>query len=326
MVEAEAGRKRALANLAYWQSEHRRMDKLVTRRVIDEQALAEARNKLESSQAEREEIEAKVSAARAARAESAARRDKKAADVETARARLKVAEAAARRAGTLLQYADLRAPFAGVVTVRDVHTGHHLKGGNAAGGKPLFVVVRTDPVRVFIDVPEAEAAMVRPGTAATVRVQGLRDKEFEGKVIRTSWTLEPRNRTLRAEVELPNPTGELRPGLYAHAALAVEHAAAWALPASAVVQTDEGIYCNRVVNGKAIRTPLRLGARDGGLVEILKARLPARAARAGLRWLDFSGDELIVASGAATLADGQAVTVRPPRAGPANAPSGAAAQ
>src|SRR5262249_54274624 len=124
----------------------------------------------------------------------------------------------------LLEHARLRAPFDGVVTRRQTYVGHFVqpaRGGDPQG-PPLFVVVRTDPVRIFLDVPEALADAVRAGTPARVRVPALAGAEFDGRVARSSWQLDARTRTLRTEVNLPTPDGRLRPGMSAVTVLSVE--------------------------------------------------------------------------------------------------------
>jgi multidrug resistance efflux pump len=89
---------------------------------------------------------------------------------------LKVEEAEARRVEALVGYARIVAPFDGIVTQRNVHTGHLLQPpGDAARATPLFVVVRTDKVRVFVDVPEAQAGFVCAGKAGcpvSIRCRG----------------------------------------------------------------------------------------------------------------------------------------------------------
>ena len=79
--------------------------------------------------------------------------------------------------------------------------------------KPVLAVARTDLVRVFVDVPEMESPWVEAGRPASVHVQALGDRIVAGKITRTSWVLGP-NRTLRTELDLPNPEGQLRPGMY----------------------------------------------------------------------------------------------------------------
>jgi RND family efflux transporter MFP subunit len=303
--EAEAGRRRVQAGYERWESEYKRLQGLVARKVIDEQTRDETLNQFKAAAAAREEVEAKVQSAEAAARESTARRDQARADVAAAQARRQVAQADEQRMRALLGYAMIRAPFDGVVTSRHVDTGHYLQPATGARGEPLFVVARVDPVRVFVDVPEADASPLRPGAAARVRVQVLHDQEFTGTVTRTSWALDPRTRTLRVEIDLPNRDGRLRPGMYAYAAITLDHPGALTLPAAAVLKQGESTVCYRVEDGKALRTPVQVGLSDGRLVEVLKKQPPGRE---GV-WEDWRGTEEVVANNPAALADGQAVRV-----------------
>jgi HlyD family secretion protein len=312
--EAEAARQRVEATCARWQSEYKRVQALVRNKVIDEQSQDETLNQLKASEAAKQEVEAKVQSALAARNESAARRNKKRADVNAVKARLRVAEADHRRMAALLEYRLVRAPFDGVVTRRHIHTGHFLQpasAGSTAKGEPLFVVVRTDPVRVFVDVPESEAIFIQDGAVARIHIQVLKGQEFEGRVTRTAWALEPGARTLRTEIDLPNPDGKLRPGMYAYAAISVEHARVLVVAASALTIQNDQAFCNCVENGKAVRIPVKIGVREGSLVEVVKKqRKPTKPGEHG-SWEDFTGQELIIQSSSAALTEGQAVNVVP---------------
>ena len=78
-----------------------------------------------------------------------------------------------------------------------------------AGAAPIYVVDRTDIVRIFVDIPEQDANYVHIGTKATVLAKGYRDQPIPGTVTRTSWALNVKSRTLRAEIDLPNPDSQL---------------------------------------------------------------------------------------------------------------------
>ncbi len=307
--EMEAGRTRAAANHERYQSEYQRIHELVQRKVIDQQVRDETLNQLKSAEANREEVEAKVRSAQAGRTESQAKVAKLRADVQAAQARSKVAQAELLRVSALFEYTKVRAPFTGVVTRRTINTGQFLQPpSGAAKADPLFVVVQAEPVRIFVDVPEADAVRIRPGAAARVRIQGLQDEEFTGKVTRTSFALNRQERTLRTEIDLPNPHGKLRPGMYAHARIAVEHPETWTLPAAALVAHDGRDYCFIVDNGQAKRVAVRVGSREGDSVEILK--MQRAAARPGEEtWDDLKGSEQVITSNPRALTDGQQVNL-----------------
>jgi RND family efflux transporter MFP subunit len=301
-VEAEAGVLRAQANFDRWESETRRVASMVKGGVVDAQVHDETLNQFRSAEAARAEARAKVVSAKAQTQKAKAERDKAAADVRGAEAGLDVARADARRVDALVGYTKLRAPFDGVVTRRQVDPGHFVQPAGGGSTTALLVVARTDPVRVFVDVPEADAALVRPGAEATVRVQSLGGAAIRGAVARTAWALDPSARTLRTEIDLPNPDGRLRPGMYVQARVAVDLPEAWVLPATALAKQGDAVVCYRVEGGKAVRTPVQTGRSDGTLTEVLKWQKPG-AANA---WEDFTGRESVAAP-AANLTDGQAV-------------------
>ncbi len=189
--KAISERKRAVADRERWHSEYQRINELVDARSVDLRLRDEARNQFKAAEAACEEIEAKIESARAARDESVAQRHKSEADVEAARAHLRLAETQTQQAKTMLAYADIRAPYTGVITRRNVHTGHLRRSASAGSGEPLFLMVRRDRVRIFVDVPEPEAPFVRQGGPVRLRIQALNDREFEATVTRTSWRWTP---------------------------------------------------------------------------------------------------------------------------------------
>jgi multidrug efflux pump subunit AcrA (membrane-fusion protein) len=171
------------------------------------------------------------------------------------------------------------------------------------------VVDQVDPVRVFVNVPEAEAVWVRNKDEASVRTLVHRGREFKGMVTRTARALDPATRTLKTEIDLPNPRRELIPGMYVNVTITPQRRNVWTLPESAVVVTEEGSHCYRLENGKAVRTPLQIGLRGGELIEVLKKQVKPSTGSADVAWADMTGEEQIIKSGVADLKDGQAVSV-----------------
>ncbi|MBN8905243.1 MAG: efflux RND transporter periplasmic adaptor subunit, partial [Rhodospirillales bacterium] len=317
-AQAKATRVRTDANLIRWRAEFGRVESAAEGGAASSSEYDATQNQLTAAEAAVKEAEAGVAAATAAGASATAARVKAEAGVAVTKARIAMAGADARRQAEWVNYATVRAPFAGVVARRNVDRGQYVTPpASGSAPAPLFVVVRTDPVRVFVDVPETEAALVRPGMPAAVRVQALGDREVAGTVDRTSWTLDLATRTLRAEVDLPNPDGVLRPGMFATVRLAVERPGVWVVPAGAVVTADEQPYAVRAEGGKAVRTPVKLGARKGGVVEILqKQTRPAGAGEPAL-WEPLTGSEQFLAARPAGWTDGMAVTAAPAgRTGP----------
>jgi RND family efflux transporter MFP subunit len=234
--------------------------------------------------------------------------EKARADVAAAEAHLEVTQAMRDYSKTMLQYTQVPAPYDGVVTQRHVNDGDLVQpAGTGAKGKPLFVVQQVDPVRVFINIPGSDAPWIHDGDSVSLRLQGAGGELYQGKVTRTARSLNPQARTLRTEIDLPNPHGKLLPGMHVQATLTVEHRGVWTLPASAVVTEGEHTYCYQVVEGKAVRMPLQVGLSGGGLVEVLKKQLPSVSSGEDERWEDIRGDEEVVASPSAGLSEGQTI-------------------
>ncbi|MBX7105824.1 MAG: efflux RND transporter periplasmic adaptor subunit [Gemmataceae bacterium] len=299
--ESKAGRKRVQASFERWKSEADRVGGLVDRKVIDAQTRDETLSQYRVAEAALEEVEARIRSSEAAAAESAAKRDRAAADVAVAEAKAGAAAAEAGRLAALLGYARITAPFAGVVTQRNVEVGHLLAPGR---GEPLFVIDMMDPIRVYVEVSENDAAALAEKAAARVQVPALGD-EMTGTVSRTSWALDPKSRTLRTAIDLPNPQGRLRPGMYAMATLTIDPPARWVVPVGAVQRIAETQFVFLMRDGKAVRTPVRVGYSDGKQIEVLELQTAEQGKPAA--WRAWTGIEKLVTVGAAGLTDGSMV-------------------
>jgi multidrug resistance efflux pump len=304
---AEAGKTRAEASFIRWGSELKRVNTLVRTRAMDEQSLDTTTDAYKSAEAAVAESKATIQSAEAARIESAAQRDKAVADVKVAESKVRVARADRARTAALLGYATVRSPYDGVVTKRWVDTGAFLQPSASGVGQTLFQVVRTDPVRIFVDVPESAAAAVTSGQPVRIRVQALSEQEIVGHVTRTSWALDSQARTLRTQIDLPNADGKLRPGMYATARLVVDHRDLLTVPSAAVLTMDDQPFVMRVEGDKALRTPVKVGVRQGARVQLLKKQTHPAASGEPIPWEDFTGSEEIVAANPGAYGDGQPV-------------------
>jgi multidrug efflux pump subunit AcrA (membrane-fusion protein) len=142
------------------------------------------------------------------------------AKIASAEADLRAAKAEAERLQALLQYDHVTAPFDGVITRRTVNPGDLVQAATATRpAAPLFTCQKIDVVRVFAEVPEVNAAGIRAGWPAEVRSFGSGGQTVNGSVTRTSNALDPTTRTMRVEIDLPNPDETLLPGMYAQVTL-----------------------------------------------------------------------------------------------------------
>jgi multidrug efflux pump subunit AcrA (membrane-fusion protein) len=151
--------------------------------------------------------------------------------------------------------------------------------------------------------------LIHDGAAARVMVPSLGEREFDGKVTRSSFALDPQARTLRVQIEVPNPDGELRPGNYAKARITAERPQVLTAPVSAVILRDDQAFVVRVEDGKAVWTPVKLGQRNGESVELLKKQTQPAGADGRRTWESWTGAEEIVRSNPSALTDGQVVRV-----------------
>ena len=297
--EAEGGNIRAEGDFARWKSQFARISQLVAGGSLDRKLEDETRDSLQSADAARAEARAKVESAKAVLAEKKAEVAKTKADQALARARLKSAQADVTREKALLQYAQIRTPYAGVVTERNVVRGDFVQPAGSMTAKPLLAVARTDLVRIFVDVPEMDSPSVEAGRTGYVNVQALPDRTVKGKVTRTSWALGA-NRTLHTELDLPNPNGLLRPGMYATAHIVLqERQGALVVPRSAVTGAGKQAACWTVRGGRAVRTPITLGLQVENEVE----------AASGLKESDA-----VIQSPPGSLQEGQPVEATAPEA------------
>ncbi len=299
VAEARASVERADAMYERWKSEFERVRELVAKQAVAQKVADETEQQFKAADASRCEIAAKIKSAQAKLSESAANIEKADADLEAAKSKHKVAQADEQKTLALLSYATLRAPFDGVITERNLDTGH-LVQPSGTSGKPLFVVVKADTVRIFLDVPEADAGFVVPGKPAKIKIPALSATPFDGQVTRTSWTLQTTSRTLRTEIDIQNPDGKLRPGMYATAEVEVARRAdALSLPKSAILKQGTDSFAIGVSpENKIVRLPIKTGIVAGTDVEIVSG---------------LTGDESLIGANLAAYKEGQAVEIVKPK-------------
>lgn len=318
-TQADVGKFEALVKR--WDSEVARQQKMVDDRVIDQQILGESRRQFDSSKASKDAADAAVKTAEANRLARQADLEKATVDIDVAAARLKVSSADEQRLEALLGYTRLESPYEGIVVLRNINTGDFVlpatgdpsasnRSPDQSGSKaaPLYVVARTDVVRVYVDVPESQANYIvsevdkkagdkRPVTKATVRVAAFQDADIPASVTRSSWALNMKSRTLRAEIDLPNPDAKLLPGMYAYGRVLIERPGVQSIPESAIMEDGNQTCCFLYQDGKAVKTALQIGLRVEGWVEVLKKK-------SGDTWSDVDGKEQIISGDLSELTDG----------------------
>jgi RND family efflux transporter MFP subunit len=178
---------------------------------------------------------------------------------------------------TVQQYVDLQAfqkiiaPFPGVITSRNVDPGVLVTADNPSETRPLFYLMETDTLRVFVNVPQVYATSVAPGQAAVVYRQEDPGRLFPAKVVRTANALDPNTRTLLTQVDVPNPDDALRPGMYLQVKFVVARTAPTVLiPSAALITLNDGLEVALLDKDHTVRyRKVRLGRDDGTDVEVV---------------------------------------------------------
>ena len=222
--QVKARRKEKQAMVGLNETKLQRVSTLARSGNIGQEVLDESRFALEAAEAALASLDADVAAAEKQVGAAAATIKKTEADKASALAHVELANAALARVKTMMAYSTVRAPFAGVVTQRNVDHGTFvLPAESNSAATPLFEVTRTDRVRVVVGVPNNKVAGIEPGLSARLHtVGGLPGRSFLGSVTRSAGALDPKTRTMRIEVEFENPvndeqTGEdvaLKPGMF----------------------------------------------------------------------------------------------------------------
>jgi RND family efflux transporter MFP subunit len=264
----------------------------------------ETYRQFEEAAASLDQAKAMVSEMNSARDQATADRDRARVDVEAAKADLEVARADEREARVIVDYGQIKAPFDGVITQRNVSPGDYLQPGGGTNGRPLYVLEQTDPVRVFVGVPELASFFIHEGAKALIRFQALAGVTREGKVVRSGFSLNPTTRTLQTEIDIPNEDGHLHPGWYVTVSITIDHPRTWALPSNAIgFQGQQNYYVYLQVDGKPVRTPIIIGLSDDRFTEVRRKgnlNTPTNA------WPEFDGTEEVLAGNMDILDEGQA--------------------
>jgi multidrug efflux pump subunit AcrA (membrane-fusion protein) len=325
LEEAQAILAKYQAEVDRWDTEIKRLKREVDRGVVDPQIMLESTNQWKSDIAARDAAKATIRKTRAELVSSEAELATAKVDVAVEEADLTVAESEEKRLKAWVGYLTLTAPYDGVIVARNANTGDfvlpqtgdptamqrapHLSPSGAAA--PIYVVDRTDIVRSFVDIPEHDADYVRKGSKASVLVSPYSEEPLSGSGTRTSWALNVKSRTLRAEIDLPNPNSQLLPGMYAYADVIIERPGVRTLPLSALVHKGDQTLCFRYEKGKAVRTEIQTGVNDGEWIEVTNRRVPdskpGNSSRR--RWTRIDGSEQVIVGDLSSITNGMMVRV-----------------
>jgi RND family efflux transporter MFP subunit len=242
--------------------------------------------------------------------------DEKNATLAEAKATLDADEANVGQLAATENFKHIVAPFTGTITYRNIEVGNLVSvpnGSNATstGTTELYRVAQTDPLRLYVDVPEAYTPSIQPGVEADLHVPAYPDRVFHGEVVRSAGALDVTSRTLQTEIRVPNPDGTLLPGTYAEVRLnLVNGAPAILIPANTLIVNAAGTQVALVetIEGqdKIHFLPVKVGRDFGTEVEIIQ---------------DVKDGDRLVTNPPADLAEGAVVTAKPLPPPPTPAPT-----
>lgn len=212
-------------------------------------------------------------------------------------------QANVRQLETLQSFEKVYAPFDGIITARNTDIGMLINAGNSGNVKTdLFHISQPGKLRVYINVPEQYSKAAAPGLTASLTLAEFPGRQFQGKLVRTSEAINFSTRTLTAEIDVDNPTGELLTGSYTEVHLKVPgQTSSYLVPVSTLIFRSQGLQVALVKSGSTVLTPVTPGRDFGDQIEIVS----------GLK-----GDESVIVSPPDSIVTGQKVqVVKAPAAG-----------
>jgi RND family efflux transporter MFP subunit len=204
------------------------------------------------------------------------REDKKAqnaeaaAELNAAQAKVGLDQAEVDRLAALEGFKKVTAPFEGTIIQRHIDLGNLVTAGSTASTTSLYQITQDDPIRIFVDAPQSTVAqLMQIGTPTTVTLDYLPNQRFEGTVTRTAEAVNPEARTLRVEIDIPNPNRTLVPGTYVDVSFKLKSSGLIEVPAAALLFRTTGPQAAVVDEKGAVELRNVTIARDNGnVVEI----------------------------------------------------------
>jgi RND family efflux transporter MFP subunit len=181
-----------------------------------------------------------------------------------------------RRLEQLQSFEKVYAPFDGVITARNTDVGDLIDAGASAEPQPLFRMAAIRELRVYVPVPEVDAPAARPGASALLTLDEYPGETFQGRLVRTSDSINTSSRTLLVEVDVDNFAGKLLPGAYVfvHLKLPIQIRSV-TVPSNTLLFRREGLEVGLVQSGKAELVPVKIGRDYGSSVEIVSGLTPS---------------------------------------------------
>ncbi len=277
--ESQTQLRAATATREYREKQYHRIEQLVKAGSVEQRLLDEEEDRRAAAREAEGAARAGTTTAKAQVAEARAMLAKAKADLEGARAEVKVNEANLDEKKTWLAYTEIRSPYEGVVISRGeaVHPGAFIQSADKEMKEPMLVVARDDTMRTVIPVPDRDVPFCDLGDEATIRVDALADRVFKGTVSRIAESEDVNDRTMRVEVDLPNPKHILRDGMYGRAVIVLEKSTPHlTVPSKSLLSRDsEGKGTLEVIrDGKMYNQEVTVGRDNGTIAEIVSGLDP----------------------------------------------------
>jgi RND family efflux transporter MFP subunit len=184
-------------------------------------------------------------------------------------AQLDAARSASREITDNRNYLEIRAPFSGIISARNVSTGAYVGPSGKGSEFPLFTLVEQRKLRLVVSVPEQYTSYLKNQSEVTFKVKSLPNQSFPAKVTRLAGALDTRLRSQRTEMDVVNTDRKLLPGMIAEVSIPLSGAAnTFAVPKSAVLNSTQGTYVIKVVDRKAVWVPIKTGSSSADKTEI----------------------------------------------------------
>ena len=192
------------------------------------------------------------------------------AELNAARAQVMLEQADIDRLSALTQFKEVKAPFDGTIVQRHIDIGNLVTAGSAASTTSLYQLSQNNPMRIFVHAPQSVAAqLMRPGATAVITSSSQPNLHIEGKVARTAKAIDPGSRTIRVEIDIPNPDRSLVPGMYVQADFELTGGASIQIPAAALLYRSGGPQVAVVDETGAVAfRDVMIASDDGNVVAV----------------------------------------------------------
>lgn len=218
------------------------------------------------------------------------------AKLNAARAQVALDQAKVGHFMAMTQFKQVAAPYDGKITERHIDIGNLVTAGSVAGNTLLYRISQDNPMRVFVDVPQSAAGeLMKVGVPVQIRAASLPNRIFSGKITRTAEAINPQARTLRVEIDIPNPDEALVPGMYVDVGFQLQTSDMVQVPAAALVFRASGPEVAVIDNaGHVSFRKVAIARDDGNLVELGSGVSPGEKVALNISSQIRDGDKVTV--------------------------------